>query len=102
MANIAFSTPFTRSFTHANHSVTTTKSKILDVVEPSDSLNKRVMVVVQNKDTSTNVDIIFNSVATVGLTLLPNQSCTIENYNGVVFAKSAAGTITVHTAVALV
>jgi hypothetical protein len=102
MANISFSTPFTKSFVHANHSVTTTKSKILDIVEPSDAYNRRVTTVIQNKSTTTDVDIIFNPSSTVGITLLPSQSISLENYNGVVFAKSASGTITVHTATASV
>lgn len=102
MSNIAFSTPFTKNFTHTDHSVTTTKSQLLGNVLPSAAYNKRVMLVIQNKSTTTNIDVIFNASSTTGLTLLPNQSCTIENYNGVVWAVAAAGTVTVHSAVAVV
>ena len=100
MANITFSTPFTKSFTHTDTTVGTSASEIL--APTTNPYDKRIILVVQNKSDTAVVQVIFATTGAVGLELQPNQSCTIENYNGVVFAKSAAGTITVHTAVALV
>lgn len=100
MANIAFSTPFTKSFSHSDVTVGTTASEIL--APTTNSFDKRVMLVVQNKSDTAIVQVIFAASGSVGLELQPNQSCTLENYNGAVRAISDTASTTVHIALALV
>lgn len=99
MANIAFSTPFTKSFTHSDIQSDTSPTQILAATAAH---QKRVMLVIQNKDAAAIVQVIFNSTDTVGLELQPNQSCTLENYNGAVYAFSDVDDSVIHIAVALV
>ena len=100
MANIAFSTPFTKSFSHSDVTVGTSASEILPAT--TNSFDKRVMLVVQNKSDTAIVQVIFATSGSVGLELQPNQSATLENYNGAVRAISDTASTTVHIAVALV
>ena len=100
MANIAFSTPFTKSFLHSNVTVETTDSQIL--APTTNPYDKRVMLVVQNKSDVAVVQVIFAATGAVGLELQPNQSVSIENYNGAVRAISDTAGTTVHIAQALV
>jgi hypothetical protein len=100
MSQIAFSSPFTRNFTHSDHTVGTSATQILAAV--SSPSQKRVMLVVQNKSDTAIIQVIFSATGSVGLELQPNQSCTLENYNGAVRAISDTASTTVHIAVALV
>lgn len=100
MANIAFSTPFTKSFTHSDVTVGTTASQI--VAPTTNSYDRRVMLIIQNKSDTAIVQVIFATTGSVGLELQPNQSATIENYNGAVRAISDTAGTTVHIALALV
>lgn len=100
MGNITFSTPFTKSFVHTDNTVGTTASEIL--APTANAYDKRVLLVIQNKSNTAVVEVIFGTTGSVGLELQPNQSCTVENYNGAVRAISDTASTTVHTAVALV
>lgn len=100
MANIAFSTPFTKSFTHTDVSVGTSAVEIL--APTTNSHDKRVMLVVQNKSDTAILQVIFATSGSVGLELQPNQSCTLENYNGAVRAISDVASTSVHLAYATV
>lgn len=102
MANINFSTPFTKNFNHQNHSVGTAKVQLRANILPSASYNKRVVVVVQNQSSTAKVQVIFNDTDTVGIILFPEQSISIENYNGFVYAVSDTAATPVHTATAVV
>lgn len=100
MANIAFSTPFTKSFSHSDATVGTSASEIL--APTTNAHDKRVMLVIQNKSDTAVVQVIFAATGAVGLELQPNQSATLENYNGAVRAISDTASTTVHIAQALV
>lgn len=100
MANIAFSTPFTKSFIHNDSTVGTSASQIL--APTSNAYDKRVILVVQNKSDTAVVQVIFGTTGAIGLELQPNQSCTVENYNGAVRAISDTADTIVHTAEAFV
>jgi hypothetical protein len=102
MANISFSTPFTKNFNHQNHSVGTAKIQLRANVLPSAAFNKRVIVVVQNQHSTAKVQVIFNDTDTIGVMLFPQQSISIENYNGFIFAVSDTAATPVHTATAVV
>lgn len=100
MSNIAFSSPFTRNFTHSDQTVGTAASQILaSVSSPS---QKRVMLIIQNKSDTAIVQVILSATGSVGLELQPNQSATLENYNGAVRAISDTAATTVHVAQALI
>jgi hypothetical protein len=100
MANIAFSSPFSKSFTHTD---TTVGTSAIEVLAPTTNpYDKRIILVVQNKSNTAVVEVIFASSGSVGLELQPNQSCTIENYNGAVRAISDTASTTVHLAYALI
>lgn len=100
MANITFSSPFTKSFSHSDTTVGTSASQIL--APTSNPYDKRVMLVIQNKSDTAVIQLIFATSGSSGLELQPNQSCTLENYNGAVQAVSDTASTTVHIAYALV
>lgn len=100
MANIAFSTPFTKSFSHSDVTVGTSASQIL--APTTNPYDKRVMLVIQNKSDTAVIQVVFAASGSVGLELQPNQSATLENYNGAVQAISDTAGTTVHIAQALV
>ncbi|MGI9143198.1 MAG: hypothetical protein ACR2IJ_08405 [Fluviibacter sp.] len=100
MANIAFSTPFTKSFTHSDTTVGTSASQI--VAPTPNPYDRRVMLVIQNKSDTAVIQIIFAATGSVGLELQPNQSCTLENYNGAVQDISDTAGTTFHIAETLV
>ena len=102
--HIAFSSPFTKVFSHLNHTLATVgvPQQLRGQVLPSASNNKRVIVVIQNQSTTAIVNVMFNATDTNGIHLYPQQSISLENYNGVVYAfTNVAGSI-VHTATAVV
>jgi hypothetical protein len=100
MANIAFSTPFTKSFLHSDFTVGTTSLQILNPT--LNAYDKRVMLLIQNQSNTATIEVIFNTSGSNGIVVMPNQSITIENYNGAVRAVASAAGTPVHTAVALV
>ena len=100
MANIAFSTPFTHSFTHTDVTVGTSASQIL--AETTNSYDKRVMLLVQNQSTTATLEVIFATTGSSGIVLTPGQSISIENYNGAVRAIASAASTPVHIALSLV
>jgi hypothetical protein len=102
MAHISFSTPFTKNFSHLDHTIGTTKTQLRANVLPSAQYNKRVIVVVQNQSATAKVKVIFNDTDTTGIILFPEQSISIENYNGFVYAVSDTASTPVHTATAVV
>lgn len=102
MANISFSTPFTKNFSHLDHTVGITKVQLRGNVLPTAQYNKRVIVVIQNQSATAKVKVIFNDTDTTGVILFPEQSISIENYNGFVFAVSDTASTPVHTATAVV
>lgn len=100
MANIAFSTPFTKSFTHSDATVGTAASEIL--APTTNSHDRRVMLIVQNKHSTATIQVIFASSGSSGILLMPQQSLSIENYNGAVRAIASAAATPVHLAYSLV
>jgi len=100
MANIAFSTPFTKSFTHVNATVGTTAGEILAATP--NSYDRRVMLIIQNQHAANTATVVFAATGSAGIVLLPNQSISIENYNGPVRAVASGPTTPVHIAYSLV
>jgi hypothetical protein len=100
MANIAFSTPFTKSFIHTNATVGVSATEILAAT--ANAHDKRVMLIIQNQHAANSVQVVFASTGSSGVMLLPNQSISIENYNGPVRAVASGPDTAVHIAQALV
>ena len=100
MANIAFSTPFSKSFTHTDVNVGVTVAEIL--APTTNPYEKRVMLIVQNKHATATIQVIFASAGSSGILLMPQQSLSIENYNGPVRAIASAAATPVHLAYSFV
>lgn len=100
MSNITFSTPFTKSFVHTDVTVGTTASEILP--QTTNPWDKRIMVLVQNQHTTNSIEVIFASTGSSGITLMPFQSISLENYNGAIRAIASGASTPVHIAYAQV
>jgi hypothetical protein len=93
---VSFSTPALRKLTHlADYTCTTSYVEVL----PARTLpERRVVVIIQNKDSSAKLEVVFDSTGTAGLIIPPEQTISIENYNGVVRLKSNTGGSIAHIA----
>ena len=100
--NITISAPFVPRFFHSEGSLSTSWSEVLAAsVVPE----KRVSLIIQNKDSSISVEIhLGDSGATAagGLNLAAGASISLDSYKGAVQARSASGTPIVHIAYAIV
>jgi hypothetical protein len=101
MSNIAFSTPFIRSLTHSETSVS--NAAVTEILAAASATTKRVIVFIQNKSTSANLFVIYNATGTAGILVPPLSNTSIENYTGPVRVTTDSATAsTVHLAVAAV
>ena len=99
MSKITFSTPFSKAFVHADNTVGTSAVQVLAAAAGHEH---RIVLVVQNKSDTAVVQVILADSGSVGIELQPNQSCSLENYNGVVRAISDTASTIVHVAYAIV
>lgn len=100
MSNIAFSTPFTKAFVHTNVTVGTTASEIL--APTTNSYDKRILLLVQNQHATNSIQVVFAGTGSTGIVLLPNQSISVENYNGAVRCVASGASTPVHIAYSVV
>lgn len=93
---VSFSTPALRKLTHLpNYTCTTSYVEVLSArVLPE----RRVIVIIQNRDTTAKLEVVFDSTGSDGLIIPPEQTISIENYNGVVRLKSDTGGSIAHIA----
>jgi hypothetical protein len=99
MSNIAFSTPFIRSLTHTESSVS--NAAVTEILAATSATEKRLIVFIQNKSTSANLFVIYNATGSAGILVPPLSNTSIENYTGPVRVTTDSGTAsTVHLAVA--
>jgi hypothetical protein len=97
MANISFSSPFIRGFTHATISVGTSASTILDhAVTPI----RRVSVIIQNQHATATITVRFSESGSDGLLVKAGESISLDNYNGHVRCLSTSADTPVHIAFA--
>lgn len=99
MANISISSPFVPAFVHADVTLSTTVAQVLPA---SVTPEKRVSLIIQNKDAAIAAEIILNASGSTGLILAAGASLSLDSYKGAVRAKSASGTPTLHIAYAIV
>lgn len=102
MSNIAINSPFVPVFTHDEGSLTTAWTEVLPA---SVTPEKRVSLIVQNKDSSITVEVHLGPAANTangGLNLAPGASISLDSYKGAVQARSASGTPILHIAYGIV
>lgn len=97
MANISFSSPFLRGFTHTEVSVGTSASTALAVAVTPE---RRCSVIIQNQHASAVVTVIFAATGTVGLKVKAGESISLDNYNGIVRCVSDTASTPIHIAYA--
>lgn len=97
MANISFSSPFLRGFTHTEVSVGTSASTAL-VVAPTPE--RRCSVIIQNQHATAVVTVVFADTGTTGLKVKAGESISLDNYNGIVRCVSDTAATPVHIAYA--
>ena len=98
-SQIQISTPFLKSFSHANSTVGTSLTQILDFAQVQE---KRICVLIQNQSSTANVYVVFNSTDTDGILIPPLGSFILDNYNGQVYTKASASGVIVHLAISRV
>lgn len=99
MSNISISTPFVPAFIHADVTLSTTATQVLAA---SVTPEKRVSLILQNKDASIAVEIILAGSGSTGLILAAGASLSLDSYKGAVRAKSASGAPILHIAYAVI
>ena len=97
MANISFSSPFLRGFTHATVTVGTSASTALAVAVTPE---RRCSVIIQNQHATAVVTVIFADTGTDGLKVKAGESISLDNYNGIVRCVSDTASTPVHIAYA--
>ncbi|CAK0767173.1 hypothetical protein CCP3SC1AL1_400008 [Gammaproteobacteria bacterium] len=98
-SNIAISSPFLKSFVHADVTVGTAKQALLAPI--TDSYMKRIVVIVQNTSDTANVQVWGDSLgasSTNGIVVFPKSSLVLDNYNGGLWSKSSIAGTSVHVA----
>jgi hypothetical protein len=94
-SQIQISSPFLRTFVHANVTVGTSISEILPLL---DNYKKRVTLIIQNKSSTATIQVILSSTDTTGIEIPPKGNLNVDNYNGSVRCVSSAAATTVHVA----
>jgi hypothetical protein len=98
MANISFTSPFLRGFTHATFTVGTSASTILDhAVTPI----RRVSVIIQNQHATAKITVRFSESGSDGLFVKAGESISLDNYNGHIRCLSDTASTPVHIAYAV-
>ncbi len=98
MANISFSSPFIRSFTHQETSVGTSAVTVLAAATTPE---RRVSVIIQNQHASALLTVVFADTGTTGLKVKAGESISLDNYNGIVRCISDTAATPVHIAYAI-
>lgn len=99
MANISIQAPFVPSFIHADVTLSTSFAQVLPA---SVTPEKRVSLIVQNKDASIAAEIILAGSGSAGLILAAGATLSLDCYKGAIQAKSVSGAPTLHIAYAVI
>lgn len=95
MSAISISSPILKSFVHADVTVGTAASTILDANATS---SRRIIVIIQNKSATATIEVRFAESGSAGLLVPPLSNISLDNYNGHVRAFSTAASTPVHVA----
>lgn len=97
MSHFKFSSPLIRGFNHSLATVGTSISTILDVATTPE---RRVSVIIQNQHATAVIEVILAETGSDGLLVQPNESISLDNYNGIVRCISDTASTPVHIAYA--
>lgn len=97
MSHFKFSSPLIRGFNHNLATVGTSVSTILDVATTPE---RRVSVIIQNQHATAVIEVILADTGSDGLLVQPNESISLDNYNGIVRCISDTASTPVHIAYA--
>jgi uncharacterized protein (DUF111 family) len=97
MSHFKFSSPLLRGFTHSQASVGTSVSTIL---AGATTPERRVSVIVQNQHATAVIEVILAETGSDGLLVQPNESISLDNYNGIIRCISDTAATPVHIAYA--
>lgn len=100
MSIISTSSPFLRSFTTTQTTLSTTKTEVLAL--PASITTKRIIVLIQNTSATETVQVMGNATDTVGIVLPPQSQFSIDNYQGVLHAVANAGTPAINITISTV
>lgn len=92
----SFSTPALRRLSHSNVTLTLAYQT---VINPRVLPERRVVIAIQNKSTTANIEAVFNDTDTDGILIAPMETFTIDNFNGTVRLKSYANGSIAHIAI---
>jgi hypothetical protein len=81
---------------HTDYSATTS---FVQVLAPRVLPERRTIVAIQNKDATAVLEVIFGSTGSFGLFIPPNQTISVENYNGAILLRSNTAGSIAHIAV---
>jgi len=98
MANISFTSPFIRGFTHTDVTIGTSASTALAVAVTPE---RRVSVIIQNQHASALLTVILAADGTAGLKVKAGESISLDNYNGIIRCLSDTASTPVHIAYAV-
>lgn len=98
MANISFTSPFIRGFTHTDVTIGTSASTALAVAVTPE---RRVSVIIQNQHASALLTVILAASGTAGLKVKAGESISLDNYNGIIRCLSDTASTPVHIAYAV-
>lgn len=99
MSNISqnsFSSPALRKMVHLPE--ITCSTNFVEVLSARVLPERRVVVLIQNKSSTANIEVVFDSTGNNGIIIGPLQTFTIDNYNGVVRLKSYTANSIAHIA----
>jgi len=94
-SQIQISTPFLRTFVHADVSVGTSIDEVLPAL---DNYKKRIIVIIQNKSSTETIQVILSETDTTGIEVPPKGNLSVDNYNGSVRIFSSDADTLVHVA----
>jgi hypothetical protein len=100
MSIISTSSPFLRSFTTTQVTLSTTKIQVLAL--PASITTKRIIVLIQNTSATETVQVMGNATDTVGIVLPPQSQFSIDNYQGVLHAVADSGTPAINITISTV
>lgn len=95
MSIIQTSSPFLRSMVHLDTTVGTSTTTIL--AKPAVG-EKRILVVIQNKNTSGNIYVVLSDTGDAGILVQPLQLISIDNWNGIVRCNADSTGTNIHIA----
>jgi len=97
MSHISLSSPFIKSFIHADYTAGTSAGQAL---APASAGERRIIIIIQNQSTTATLKVMLSLTGTAGISIAPLGTFTIDNYNGSVRVSASAASTPYHFAYA--